>query len=489
MRSCVVVGAGISGLSAAWDLVTRHPDLQVTVLEASDHVGGKIVGADVAGVRVDVGAESVLARRPEAVELIREIGLGDDLVHPCATTASIWSRGTLHPMPPRTLLGIPSDVETLRGLLTDEEVDRARAEQIVPTHEGRPGPDGSGGLPAAEDISLGDLIADRLGPAVLDRLVEPLLGGVYAGHARDISAAAALPAAWQAYRDGASLTATAAAALPSRPATAGPLPPGTAVPAPVFAGLRGGLHRLPQRLAEVLTARGVHVRTGVTVRELRRSGTGFELVTGPVPRPTTYRADLVVLALPPAPAARLLAEPASRAADLLSGVQTASTALVTLALPSAQGLELSGSGFLVPPVEGQAIKAATFSATKWDWVREAGQGRGEDGGDLVLLRTSLGRHREEAVLQRTDEDLAALALEDLARIVGAPLPQPVGAHVQRWGGGLPQYAVGHRHRVAAVREEVGAVPGLAVCGAAYDGVGIPACIGSGRAAARQVAPG
>lgn len=466
MRSCVVVGAGISGLSAAWDLVTRHPDLRVSVLEATDHVGGKILGADVAGVHVDVGAESVLARRPEAVALIREIGLGDDLVHPRATTASIWSRGALHPMPPRTLLGIPSDVETLRGLLTDEEVERARAEQIVPTRDEQ------------QDISLGDLIADRLGPAVLDRLVEPLLGGVYAGHARDISAAAALPAAWQAHRDAVSLTATAAAALPSRQAPT----------APVFAGLRGGLHRLPQRLAEVLTARGVQMHTSVTVRELRRSGSGFELVTGPVPRPTTYRADLVVLALPPAPTARLLTASAPRAADLLSGVQTASTALVTLALPAARVPQLAGSGFLVPPVEGRAVKAATFSSTKWDWVREAGQGRGADGGDLVLVRTSLGRHREEAVLQRSDADLVALVRKDLARIVGAPLPEPVDAHAQRWGGGLPQYAVGHARRVAAVREEVGAVPGLAVCGAAYDGVGIPACIGSGRAAAMAIAP-
>lgn len=466
MRSCVVVGAGISGLSAAWDLVTRHPDLRVTVLEATDHVGGKIMGADVAGVRVDVGAESVLARRPEAVELIREIGLGDELVHPHAMTASIWSRGALHPMPPRTLLGIPSDVETLRGLLTDEEVDRARAEQVAPRRDEQ------------QDIPLGDLIADRLGPAVLDRLVEPLLGGVYAGHARDISAAAALPAAWQAYRDGVSLTATASAALPDRQAT----------PAPVFAGLRGGLHRLPQQLAEMLTARGVQVRTGVTVRELRRTGTGFELMTGPAPLPTTYQAELVVLALPPAPTARLLAASAPRAADLLSSVQTASTALVTLALPAARVPELTGSGFLVPPIEGRAIKAATFSARKWDWVREAGQGRDADGGDLVLLRTSLGRHREETVLQRTDEDLVALALSDLARVVGAPLPEPAGAQVQRWGGGLPQYAVGHPRRVAAVRQEVGAVPGLAVCGAAYDGVGIPACIGSGRAAAMAVAP-
>lgn len=480
MQSCVVVGGGISGLSAAWELVTRHPGLQVSVLEASDRVGGKLRGADVgggdgrAGITVDVGAESLLARRPEGLELIRQVGLGVDLVHPATSTASIWSRGALHPMPPRTLMGIPSDVRTLRGLLSDEEVDRAGAEQVW--------------AGADPDISIGDLVAERLGPAVLDRLVEPLLGGVYAGHAREISAAAALPLAWDAYRTGASLTATATAtaaqALPRRSTDAD-----AARPAPVFAGLRGGLHRLPLRLVELLIQRGVTVRTGATARELRREGAGFELVTGPVPCPTTYRADLVVLALPPAPAARLLTDPAPGAAQVLAQVQSASTALVTLALPADRLPDLVGSGFLVPPVEGRAIKAATFSSTKWDWVREAGRGAGPRGSDLVLLRASLGRHREETVLQRPDADLVALALREVGELVGGPLPKPVGAHVQRWGGGLPQYAVGHRQRMSTVREQVAAVPGLAVCGATYDGVGIPACIASGRAAAQVVAPG
>lgn len=475
MQSCVVVGGGISGLSAAWDLLSRHPDLQVTVVEATDRVGGKMRGAEIGGgagrhgMIVDVGAESLLARRPEGIELVREVGLGADLVHPATSTASIWSRGSLHPMPSGTLMGIPSDLATLRGLLSDEEVDRAAAEQV--------------GRASDTDISIGDLVAERLGPAVLDRLVEPLLGGVYAGRAREISAAAALPVAWEAHRSGAPLVATAAeAAAAARRAT------GEAPPRPVFAGLRGGLHRLPRRLAELLVQRGATVSTGVTVRLLRRAGAGFELVTGPVPQPTTYRADLVVLALPPAAAARLLAGPAPGAAVLLAHVETASTALVTVALAAARLPRLAGSGFLVPPVEGRAIKAATFSATKWDWVREAGLGAGPDGADLVLLRASLGRHREEAVLQRPDADLVELALREVGEIVGVALPPPVDTHVQRWGGGLPQYPVGHRQRMAEVRAQVAAVPGLAVCGATYDGVGIPACIASGRAAAHAVAP-
>ncbi|HET7388857.1 MAG TPA: FAD-dependent oxidoreductase, partial [Nocardioidaceae bacterium] len=142
-----------------------------------------------------------------------------------------------------------------------------------------------------------------------------------------------------------------------------------------------------------------------------------------------------------------------------------------------------GSGFLVPPVDGRTVKAATYSFAKWDWVREAG--RGADGDDLLLLRTSIGRHREESALQVEDPELVSAALDDLADAIGLCV-RPVDSHVQRWGGGLPQYAVGHLDRVRNIRSAVAKVPGLAVCGAAYDGLGLPACIASAELAATQV---
>ena len=143
---------------------------------------------------------------------------------------------------------------------------------------------------------------------------------------------------------------------------------------------------------------------------------------------------------------------------------------------------------LLLPVEGRTIKAATFSATKWDWVRELGRGAGPDGEDVTFLRTSVGRHREEATLQRPDEQLLAAALGDLRAVLGRALPPPVDAHVQRWGGALPQYAVGHVELVAQVRAAVAQVPGIAVCGATYDGVGVPACIASARRAVAELHP-
>jgi oxygen-dependent protoporphyrinogen oxidase len=244
---------------------------------------------------------------------------------------------------------------------------------------------------------------------------------------------------------------------------------------PPFVGVDGGLGRMPVALGA-----GLDVRTGAMVRELRRTPEGFALVVGPTVAAEELLADEVVLATPAAPTARLLAGVTPAAAAELAGIESASMAVVTLAFRAPDVPDLPGSGFLVPPVDGRRIKAATFSFAKWEWVRRAG------GGEVLLLRTSVGRHREEAALQVTDEELVAASLADLAEATGLAA-RPVDQHVQRWGGGLPQYAVGHLARVARVRAAVDAVPGLAVCGAAYDGVGIPAVIASARRAAATLA--
>jgi oxygen-dependent protoporphyrinogen oxidase len=201
-------------------------------------------------------------------------------------------------------------------------------------------------------------------------------------------------------------------------------------------------------------------------------------VVGSTRDPEVVTADAVVLATPARATARLLSDVAPGAALDLARLQYASMAIVTLAFPARQFPAVAGSGFLVPPVDGHTIKAATFSAAKWDWVRDADA-------DLVLMRCSIGRHREERVLQVDDDELVRVALADLADAIGLSVP-PVDAHVQRWGGALPQYAVGHLDRVAAVRRELDRVAGVAVCGSAYDGVGIPACIASAERAVEKV---
>lgn len=442
MADVVVVGGGIAGLTAARDLAANG--LDVLLLEGSPDVGGKLRTAEVAGLRVDVGAEAMLNRRPEGVGLAAEMGL--DVVHPTAATSRILSRGELRRMP-RTLMGVPFDVEDVAatGILSPEGVARLRAETDV-RFEG--------------DVSVGDLLAARLGEEVVQRLTEPLLGGVYAGHAHAISAAAAVPQLLTFAGRGSLLEQ--AAALPSSDV-------------PVFASLVGGMGSWPARFVE---EGGVRVRTGATVRELRRGHGRWELTVGPTTSPETVHADHVVLAVPAALAARLLAGVAPLASAEVAGIEAASVAVVTFAFRAADvpGAADHMSGFLVPPVEERAVKAATFSFAKWAWVRALDP-------DLRVLRTSIGRHGEVAALQAPDADLVARSLAELDALAGVR-GVPVGTHVQRWGGGLPQVAVGHLDRVARARADLPA--GLVLCGASYDGVGIPAVIASARRAAASL---
>lgn len=437
----IVVGAGVAGLTAAWDL--QQAGHEVVVLEASERIGGKLRRTEVAGVTVDVGAEAMLARRPEGIALAESLGL--PIVHPTSASSRIWSRGALRPLP-RSLMGVPMDLDQLEasGVLSPEGLARVRQEPSLPVEE----IDG--------DVSVGDLVAARFGDEVTDRLVEPLLGGVYAGRAREISARAAVPQLVPLAARGSLLEQAAAI-----PATTGP----------VFGGIAGGMGQLPEALAARLT-----VRTAVAVDALTRTPTGLSLVAAG----ERVEADAVVLATPAAPTAVLLRDLAPAAAAELAAIESASMAVVTLAFRADEvPLDGSGSGFLVPPVEDMRIKASTFSFAKWDWVREAGDG-------LVHLRTSIGRVHEEASLDFPDEELVAQSLADLADAVGLTA-RPVDTHVQRWTDGLPQYSVGHLERVARIRAAVAQVPGLAVCGAAYDGVGIPAVIASAHRAAAEVA--
>lgn len=450
-----VVGGGISGLAAAWELTRADPAVDVTLVESATQTGGKLLSARVAGHTLDVGSESVLARRPEFADLASEAGLGSRVVHPTGVPASIWTRGRHWPLPPGTLMGVPGDPSGAAGILDAAEVDRARDETVGP--------------PLETDVSVGEFVESRVGPGVVDRLVEPLLSGVYAGHARRLSLRAAVPAMWTAAVEGRSVTETARTV-----ATLGN--PGGG---PVFAGYRGGLGQFVADLTEILTQRGVDVRVGATVRDLGRLADRWRLTTGPTTDPQYFDVDAVVVAVPAAPAARLLRAHLTVAADLLAGIDYASVAIVTLALPRSTTALLHGSGFLAPPVDGAAVKAATFSSNKWAWLDDVAP-------ETVFLRTSLGRAGEVAVLQRDDTDLAAMALADLRTIIGPGVPAPLDVHVQRWGGGIPQYAVGHVDRVAAVSAAVASETTLGLAGAAYEGVGIPACIATGRAAARSV---
>ncbi len=462
-----MVGGGISGLAAAHHLV--RAGARVTLLESSGRLGGKLHADEIAGVPVDLGAESMLARRPEAVALAREAGLADDLEPPATARAALWTRGRLRPLPRGHLMGVPGDLGplTASGVLSPAGLARLPMDHVLPRTR------------VGEDVAIGEYVAARLGREVVDRLVEPLLGGVYAGNAYRISMRAAVPRLFQAVRTERSLIESVRGAMREAAAAPGAPAPGS----PVFTGIRGGVGRLPVAVADACRAAGAGLRTGVRVRTLKRTADGWTVLTeggdGAGADGASLRCDAVVVAVPGPAAARLLRDACPSAAAELGTVEYAGMALVTMAFRRRDVLALpGGSGLLVPPVDRRTIKAATFSSRKWGWVDRAGP-------DTFVLRTSIGRHGDEADLAWDDTELVRLSRENLTEAVGIGAA-PVAARVTRWDDGLPQYPVGHVARVARIRDAVAGVPGLAVCGALYDGVGIPACVASARAAADRV---
>lgn len=464
----VVVGAGIAGLTVARELLQGLPGARVTVLEAAPRTGGKLRLGEVAGQTVDLGAEAMLNRRPEAVALARDLGLGERLVHPVTTSAGIWTRGAVRPLP-RTVMGIPADLASLAetGIVSRSGVRRARLERALRR------------IDVSGDVGVGALVSRRVGTEIRDRLVEPMLGGVYAGRADELSLHATVPQLVPAIAEHGSLlaaaSAVAAASAAAASAAAASAASSSAEPVPVFAGLDGGVGSLAVALERSVTAAGAAVRCSTTVREVSRTPSGFRLVVGPTVAPEVVDADAVVVAAPAVPAARMLSPAAPSAAAELARIEYASMAVVTLALNASAAADLEGSGFLVPPVDSRQVKAATYSSRKWGWLR----------GDLLVVRCSVGRYGDERQLHRDDDELVRIAAAELSEAVGLR-GEVVDAAVTRWGGGLPQYAVGHLGRVRRIREAVAQVPGLEVCGAAYDGLGIPACIASAQQAATRL---
>jgi oxygen-dependent protoporphyrinogen oxidase len=480
-----VVGAGIAGLAAAWELsggaAGPGPDSpDVVLLEAGSRPGGRLEAGPLEGRLVDWAADGFLARRPEATELCREVGLEGSLRPVGAQGASVFARGRPRPLPPGLVLGVPTRWRPLArsGVLGARGSLRALRDVVAPRPDVR--------RPLG-DRAVGPMVAHKLGQRVVDVLVDPMLGGIHAGAVADMSAAATFPLLLAvAQRRGGFMRSLRGAlrrggspglGLPA----AGTASPSPAPDGPAFYALEGGMPALVEALRSALEARGVRLRTGCPVQTLGREGPApWTVHTGGAPVP----ADAVVLALPAGPAADLLAPHDAEASTLLRGIEYASVAVVSLAYPpDAVPPDLYGTGLLVPRgtalpgLEGPArVTAVTYLSRKWPHLADDGR---------VLLRASVGRAGEEEALALGDDDLVARVTEELGLLVGTT-GAPRAAAVHRAGAALPQYKVHHLLRVAGIEAAVRRLPPLAVAGAAYRGVGIPACVASGRAAAVTV---
>ncbi len=461
-----VVGGGIAGLSAAWELTAATGGRAAVTVYEPGHLGGKLLTSDFLGRPVDEGPDAMLTRVPEGLALCAELGMDDELEAVRANRALLFTGGKLRPLPEGLVLGAPAKVLPLArsGILSAGGVGRAALDVVLPRSK-------QARSDRASDTSVYSLVATRLGPEVAERLVEPLLGSIHAGSTRQLSAAATAPqllAAAQANRSLiAGLRATTRARPPSGPAS------------PLFVAPRRGMQALADRLVERLTDLGTSFAP-VMVSSLHRDQRSVVI------EPHGEHFDGAVMALP-APVAFSLLGPVLEqgAAPPLAAMKFVSVAVVTLGFETAavDGPVSQGdlSGVLVAPGSGLMMTACSLGSNKWPhW---AGPG-------TAVLRVSVGRAGEQSWAALDDEDLVERLCGELETVLGrrpAGLTAPLAWRVSRWPASMAQYEVGHLEKVASAKAVLARdVPMVSLAGASYSGVGVPACIGSGRRGAKEL---
>ena len=455
----VVVGGGIAGLSCAFDLVTHDPTLDVTLLESADRIGGKIRTTAFAGLAVDEAADAFLARVPWARELCAELDLESELTSPASNRAYLYSYGALRRIPADNVLGVPLDLDALAasGIVSAPAVARARQDLARTTDAVTDGLSRSG-----EDESIGALIRRRLGDEINDRVVDPLIGGIYAGSTDQLSLESTAPI----FANAAALDGSLIRALERSRVV-----PSTTNPTPVFFAHPRGIGFITEELHRRL---GSRVQLSTPVRAIDRDGSGYRVHTAQ----STLHADAIVLATPTYDTARLLTSVAPRAAKLCADIDYASVVLVTFAVAKTTiDHPLDASGFLVPKCENRFITACSWTSSKWAHLASDRH---------AILRVSSGHIDNERPLLLDDATLISSALNDLHDMMGT-FGEPEEIRISRWPRSFPQYRPGHRVRVRAIENALADdARGIVVAGAAYGGIGIPATIHQARETAERV---
>jgi oxygen-dependent protoporphyrinogen oxidase len=455
----IVVGAGIAGLATAYRLLANENGrgVEVTILEAADRPGGKLQTGEVAGIPIEDGADSFVVRKPWALQLCRDLGLGQELVAPAPGGAYVWSRGRLHRFPTPAAFGVPGSVENLlrwRGLSGGGRI-RALSDLFRPRSRGR------------EDESIMGLASRRLGVEAAGALVGPLLAGVHAGDPDRLSVSATFPElrAWE--RDHGSLIRGAKAALKASRSKAT-----VHEEEPIFATVWTGLSRLISVLVQAIGEERLNTREKVTSLRPEKGGWSVHV------RGRDISGDALVLAVPAFEASRLLRRRNAPAAEELAAIPYVSTAVVTLVYPPGTLTALPpGTGFIVPPDSGlPTVTACTFVSSKWPRAEHAGR---------AVIRCFVGRAGAEEAVELEDQQLADAVASDVGKATGLVI-EPEVARVMRWPMAMPQYEVGHPDRLARIEEALERTPGLFVVGSAYRGVGIADCVRQGEDTAALV---
>lgn len=447
----IVIGGGISGLSAAYDLTRAGADC--TILEKQPRAGGVIETRVAEGCTLECGPDSFLAAKPAALALIKELGLEGDVIgsNDHQRTTYIWKRGKLVALPEGVMMIVPSRVMPMaKSPLLSWPTKICMGLEYFR----KPG--------ESKDRSVADFVTDHFGKETLDYLAEPLLSGVYGGDPARMSVASVLPRFFEMEAKYGSLVRAVLASQAKAPA--GPR-------GPLFRTLKGGLSSLVDALAARVRVSHANVET---VERTETNGQHrFRVRAGG----QWIEADCVIAACPAWSASSLLAGLDGRLSELLGGIEYSSSLTLSLIYRTADfDGRRAGFGFLVPKIERERLAACTFVGAKFSH-------RVPD--DRIVLRCFFGGIGDPGVLDLPDTELVAIAREELQRMLGLT-SAPLAHVIARWPRSMAQYGLGHTQRIQEIRQRAAAIPGLYLAGNAYEGIGIPDCIHTGRAAAKAI---
>lgn len=464
MRRVVIIGGGIAGLSAAYRLTQTAPEWAITLIEGDRRLGGKIVTERVDGFVIEGGPDTFLALKPRGLGLCRELGLEERLhgANEKIRRTYVMRRGKLYELPEGLTGLIPSRFGPMArtSLLSPLGKLRMGLEYLIPPRSAHPAGQGA----SDGDESLAAFVERRLGRELYDRLIEPLMGGIYAGDGEQLSLAATFPQLRQTELEHGGLI---------RGLLAAKQPAGTKTLS-AFLTPTTGLAEIVEALEAKLN--GVEVRLGNRAACVEAASGKYAVF---LEDGESIRADAVIFATPAYATADLISNLDSQLADALRAIPYVSTATVSVAYPLADtrsARPLDGYGYLIPRAEGRPILACTWTSTKFP--QRAPEG-------FALIRAFIGRAGQEGALDGTDDDLLTLVRDELRRTLGITAP-PILHRIFRWPKAMPQYTLGHLDRLAIIDKRLATHPGLFVAGNAYRGIGIPDCIATGEQAAEAV---
>ncbi|TWU39054.1 Protoporphyrinogen oxidase [Novipirellula aureliae] len=458
-----VIGGGVSGLAAAHHLLEINPEFEVRLFEASQRVGGVIETTEIDGFLVESAADNFITTPNAGVKLCERVGLGDDLIgtNPLGRKAMVVSRGRLEPIPEGFLIMAPSRLWPLVTTRTLGMLGKLRAgwEYFVPQKH------------REEDESLKAFVTRRFGKELFERLVQPLVGGIYTADPEKLSVAATMPRFLEMERKHGSLISAMLKARKGKPAEKS-----SGARYGQFATLRGGMSRLIEAIRGRLPVDTIQTERPVESVQQNAGGQWVLEVGGQQASTETF--DAVIIAAPARHAAKMLSLVDAKVAEELSRIEYASCAVLSMGYRRDQIQHpLDAFGFVVPIVEERQILSCSFSSVKYD-------GRAPE--DHVLLRVYLGGACQSELLEKSDDELIQIARGELADLIGLS-GEPLFTRLSQQRQAMPQYHVGHCDRVELINRRLGSFPTLGLAGNSLNGVGVPGCIESGESAAERVA--